>query len=252
MLVVGHPGHELRVHGWLESAKPIVMVLTDGSGHHGTSRLRSTATVLTQAGATAGSVFGRWSDAALYRALLDRDTAFFVALVEELAGAIVHHRVTVVAGDDAEGYNPTHDVCRLIVDAAVALARSPMREPMANLAFMLMDRPGQVGRGHAARSQVVLDDAALERKIAAALDYPEMAGEVAHALKTWGDEAFRVEAFRRVSAGELWAPGDAPPFYEQYGRQQVQAGKYAEVIRYDEHIRPLADALSARTLRQAS
>jgi len=164
----------------------------------------------------------------------------------------VHHRVTVVAGDDAEGYNPTHDVCRLIVDAAVALARSPMREPMANLAFMLMDRPGHVGRGQAARCQVVLDDAALGRKITAAMDYPEMAGEVAHALKTWGDDAFRVEAFRRVSDGELWAPGDAPPFYEQYGRQQVQAGKYADVIRYDEHIRPLADALSARTLRQAS
>lgn len=252
MLVVGHPGHELRVHGWLESAKPVVMVLTDGSGHHGTSRLGSTATVLSQAGATAGSVFGRWPDAALYRAVLDRDTAFFIGLVEELAGAIVHHRVTVVAGDDAEGYNPTHDVCRLIIDAAVALARSPLREPMANLAFALMDRPDQVRRGRAARSQVVLDDAALERKIAAALRYPEMAGEVTYARKTWGDEAFRVEAFRRVSDSELWAPADASPFYEQYGQQQVQAGKYAEVIRYDQHIRPLADALSARALRQAS
>jgi hypothetical protein len=252
MLVVGHPGHELRVHGWLESAKPIVMVLTDGSGHHGTPRLASTSTVLAHAGATAGSVFGRWSDAALYRAVLDRDTALFVGLVEELAAAIVHHHVTVVVGDDAEGYNPTHDVCRMIIDAAVALARVPLREPIANLAFMLMDRPGLVGRGHAARSQVVLDDAALERKIAAALRYPEMAGEVAQARKTWGDEAFRVEAFRRVSDGELWAPEDAPPFYEQYGRQQVRAGKYAEVIRYDQHIRPLADALSARALRQAS
>lgn len=252
MLVVGHPGHELRVHGWLESARPLVMVLTDGSGHHGTSRLGSTATVLTHAGATAGSVFGRWPDAALYRALLDRDTAFFIGLVEELAAAIVQHRVTIVAGDDAEGYNPTHDVCRMVIDAAVALARSPVREPIANLAFALMDRPGQVGPGHGRRSQILLDDAALERKIAAALRYPEMAGEVAYARETWGDEAFRVEAFRRVSAGELWAPGDAPPFYEQYGREQVQAGKYAEVIRYDEHIRPLADALSARSLRQAS
>jgi hypothetical protein len=252
MLVVGHPGHELRVHGWLESARPVAMVLTDGSGHHGRSRLGSTTTVLTDAGATAGSIFGRLSDAALYRAVLDRDTALFVGLVEELAGAIVQHRVTVVAGDDAEGYNPTHDVCRLIIDAAVALARWSQPEPISNLAFMLMDRPGQVGHGPAPRAQVVLDAAALERKMAAALRYPEMAGEVAYARKTWGDEAFRVEAFRRVSDGELWAPGDAPPFYEQYGRQQVQAGKYAEVIRYDEHIRPLAHALSARALRQAS
>jgi len=160
--------------------------------------------------------------------------------------------VTVVAGDDAEGYNPTHDVCRMVVDAAVALARCSQPEPIANLAFMLMDRPGHVGPGHATRVQVALDAAALERKIAAALRYPEMAGEVAYARKTWGDDAFRIEAFRRVSTGELWAPGDAPPFYEQYGRQQVEAGKYAEVIRYDEHIRPLASALTARALRQAS
>ena len=31
-LVIGHPGHELLVHGWLEVARPIVFVFTDGSG----------------------------------------------------------------------------------------------------------------------------------------------------------------------------------------------------------------------------
>nr|MDP9120522.1 hypothetical protein [Acidobacteriota bacterium] len=25
-LVIGHPGHELRVHGWLERARPLVLV----------------------------------------------------------------------------------------------------------------------------------------------------------------------------------------------------------------------------------
>lgn len=29
-LVVAHPGHELRVYGWLEQARPRVFVLTDG------------------------------------------------------------------------------------------------------------------------------------------------------------------------------------------------------------------------------
>jgi hypothetical protein len=253
MLVVGHPGHELRVHGWLESAKPIVMVLTDGSGHRGISRLASTTALLTRAGASAGSVYGRLTDAALYRALLDRDTALFVGLVEELADAIINHRITIVAGDEAEGYNPTHDVCRLIIDAAVAIARSPLRDPIANLSFLLMDRPGKFARtGATPTAQIVLDDSTLERKIAAARRYPEMSGEVEHALTMWGAEAFRVEAFRRVPDGELWGPAEAPPFYEQYGQEQVRAGKYAEVIRYDQHIRPLADALGARALRQAS
>src|SRR5207302_1404403 len=29
-LLVAHPGHELRVHGWLERERPLVFVLTDG------------------------------------------------------------------------------------------------------------------------------------------------------------------------------------------------------------------------------
>ena len=30
-LIVGHPGHELRVHAWLGLARPVVSVLTDGT-----------------------------------------------------------------------------------------------------------------------------------------------------------------------------------------------------------------------------
>ena len=34
-LIVAHPGHELRVHHWMELARPLVLVLTDGSGRQG-------------------------------------------------------------------------------------------------------------------------------------------------------------------------------------------------------------------------
>ena len=46
--------------------------------------------------------------------------------------------------------------------------------------------------------------------------------------------------------------GDAPPDYERYGRQRVEEGVYPEVICYDQHIRPLADLLIARSMREAS
>ena len=69
-LVVAHPGHELRVHGWLEKARPQVFVLTDGSGPTGSSRLRSTTRVLDRAGATAGCIYGRLADRVFYQALL--------------------------------------------------------------------------------------------------------------------------------------------------------------------------------------
>ena len=252
LLVVGHPGHELMVHGWLEAARPLVMVLTDGSGHAGVSRLPSTAALLARAGATPGSIFGRFTDVELYRTLLDHRAAVFADLVEELANAICQHQIAVVAGDDAEGFNPTHDVCRLIVDAAVTTARGRGRS-LVNTAFALMDAPSRRAQQTGASSSILtLTDGALERKLSAALQYPEMAAEVAAALGRFGDEAFRIETFRHVRGCEVWAPGDVPPDYERYGRKRVEEGVYPEVICYDQHMRPLADLLIGRSMREAS
>ena len=253
LLVVGHPGHELRVHGWLSDARPLVLVLTDGSGHGGTPRLSSTTALVEGVGATAGPLFGRFSDALMYQTLLKHHTSVFVDLAVELSELIVRNRIAVVVGDDAEGYNPTHDVCRMLIDAAVEMAQPSLETRVANLAFALMDGPDKsLASGTGRSSQFVLGDQALERKIRAALDYAELADEVRHARATWGDDAFRMETFRHVAPGELWAPVDAPPFYEDYGSGRVRAGAYTEVIRYDQHIRPLADALAARALRRAS
>ena len=198
-------------------------------------------------------MFGRFSDAAMYQALLKRHTSVLVDLAVELSDIIVTNRIRVVVGDDAEGYNPTHDVCRMLIDAAVELAQASIETPIANLAFALMDRPdSDAAPLSGIASRTVLDGDALQRKITAALNYVELADEVRHARSTWGDDAFRMETFRHVAAGELWSPVEAPPFYEGYGSERVRAGAYTEVIRYDQHIRPLADALAARALRRAS
>ena len=54
-LIIGHPGHELRVFNWLEVTRPTVFVITDGSGKEGRSRLASTAQILKQTGAREGA-----------------------------------------------------------------------------------------------------------------------------------------------------------------------------------------------------
>lgn len=240
------------VHGWLEASKPLVVVLTDGSGHAGVSRLPSTAALIARAGATAGPIFGRFPDVEIYRALLANHDAVFADLVDELAALIVDQQIAVVAGDDAEGFNPTHDICRLLIDAAVQRARARTARPILNVAFRLIEAPEDHGSRHAVSTVFELSNPALERKMAAALAYPEMAGEVAAARKRLGDEAFRIESFRHVRDGEIWAPTDRPPYYERYGQKRVDEGAYPEVIYYEQHIRPLADRLHARSLREAS
>lgn len=84
-LVIAHPSHELRVHGWMQKARPRVFVLTDGSGREAQPQLASTTKTLEDVGAQTGSVYGRVSDRDIYNAFLRRDFSFFIGLAEELA-----------------------------------------------------------------------------------------------------------------------------------------------------------------------
>jgi hypothetical protein len=245
-LVVAHPGHELRVYGWLEQARPLVFVLTDGSGGSGVPRLASTVRLLEQTGAEPGDVIGRLSDRDLYDAILTHDHALFAALAAELAGAFVRSRVRFVAGDATDGYHPAHDACRLVTDAAVTIAQGQRGRPITNFAFPITGRPDAAPRDCRPDSLgLLLDDGAFDRKRATAEAYPEMLAEIDAAVAEFGWDAFRREVFFPVEhpAGTV-APAE-PPYYEWYGAEQVRAGRYREVLRHDDHFRPLCRAVWA-------
>ncbi|MDX1997993.1 MAG: hypothetical protein SF066_09765 [Thermoanaerobaculia bacterium] len=238
LLVVAHPGHELRIHGWLCRHRPRTLVFTDGSGSKGEGRLASTAQVLAAAGVEAGAIFGRLSDQELYRLVLDGDYEAFDALAEEIAAEIVATGAVEVVADAAEGFNSGHDVCRLLVNTAVARAEARTGRPVRNLEFLLHGAPDAAAPG---AEHVILDDTELERKFGAAHGYPEMAHEVAEALARFGAEPFRHEVLRPVSYRfDLAGCSDQPPFYELHGEKRVAAGIYSRVLRFREHLEPLA------------
>lgn len=249
-LVIAHPGHELRVHRWLELNRPLVFVLTDGSGNHGVSRLGSSTALLGQAGATAGSIYGRLSDRELYRAILGGDLGLFTALADELAGGLAD--VDVVAGDAVEGYNPGHDVCRLLLNAAVLRLEAEGRR-IANFDFPLVGAPDDCPAENLSGAlSLELDEESLHRKLEAARTYPELAGEVEAALASHGSDRFRVECLRPVRYGLDIAPlVSQPPFYETHGEKRVALGLYGQVIRFQQHLAPLAAGLE-RHVREES
>ena len=265
-LFVAHPGHELCVHGWLETARPRVFVLTDGSGRSGRSRIQSTTKILKQAGAEPGSIYGRLTDAEIYRAILNHDFELFLSITEEFAKALVLDEVELVAGDAIEGFNPAHDVCRLIINAAVEFVRRSWAQAIANRDFLLVGRhdtyPSEL------RERAVwleLSDYAFQRKLEVARDFDELRSEIGAALdgdlqslrnypelsqnlglryNSLGLEAYRFECLRPVEE----KPGcddfaDQPPFYERFGELRVAERDYQSVIRYREHIQPIAAAL---------
>jgi len=249
-LVVGHPGHELRVFHWLEMMRPTVFVLTDGSGSLGQSRLPSTTRILDQVSAAKGSFYGRLTDKEAYRAILDRQIDLFGALVHELAEHFLDEQVEYVAGDAREGYNPSHDVCRLLIDAAVEAASRRSGRRIGNFEFVLTGAPdnfpehggnGATGANGFVRLQ--LDDPAFARKMTAAHCYAELHEEVEDAIAQNRVEAFRLECLRPVTQPESLFARDHKPYYEQHGENRVADGHYREVIRYREHFLPLAEGL---------
>ena len=171
-LVVAHPSHELRVHGWLQTTRPCIFVLTDGSGRAGEPRLHSTTKVLSDVGARPGSVYGRSRDVDVYEALLNHDFSFFIGIAEELADEFSRQKIEYVVGDSAEGYSPTHDACRLLTNAAVEIVRRRGEQQIANFDFAVVGPPDECPAPiHNQAVLVHLDDEAFMQKVAAARAY---------------------------------------------------------------------------------
>jgi hypothetical protein len=219
-------------------------------------------------------IFGRFTDLEIYEAVLGRDFNLFKGLSEELAGALVADGVERVVGDASEGYNTTHDICRLVVNAAVSLARgADGGREIESYDYPVVNRPDHCPEHMRARAVWLhLDEDAFQRKLNAAFEfYPQLAAETEAALKGRGHEAttqhfklegdehaatelrgfdmFRVECLRPVSACD--SPFESEiAFYEQQGERRVNEGFYEQVIRYSQHLAPLADALRENVERK--
>jgi hypothetical protein len=245
-LVVAHPGHELRIHHWLERARPVTLVLTDGSGHGNRGRINSTTTVLDRVGARRGAIYGPLSDRELYRAIVAGEHELFTQLAEELATVLLREGVAYVVGDAVEGVNPGHDVCRLLLNASLLRLRAEGHS-IKNMEFPVEGPPNECPTEDRAEAIFLnLDEKAYQRKVEAARAYPELAVELDRVLGNHNANAFRVECIRPVRYGlDIGGRFSHPCVYEWYGEKQVAAGFYRDVIRFRDHIAPIAAHLES-------
>lgn len=244
LLVIAHPGHELRVHHWCELARPDVAVLTDGSGGSGVSRVHRTTELLTNLHASPTEFYAPLSDRQLYNAVLRGDENLFIDLADQLRRLVVTGGYDYVVGDAPEGAIMGHDVLRGILDAALEAARRETGRTITSYDFTLEAMPGCVEPTLVKRAiQLRLDDAELERKVTAGLAYTELVDEVARALDTFGPEVFATECLRPSLTEAGIAPFDGVAGYERHGEQMVREGRYADVVRHDCHVAPLLAAV---------
>ena len=244
-IVVGHPGHELKMFGWIAEHRPQIHVITDGSGRQGISRLPSTAKLISTLGAKQGEIFGAATDADIYSALLETDIPLFLNLLNCLVDSFLKHGVDFVAGDGSEGFNPTHDICRAVVNTAVEIATEFSGHYIPNYEFCLTEWEQNCADVHDQQClHFRLGNDLLRRKLAAATGYTELTEEVQKAIVARGEEYFRIECLRKVTPLPPVKKLTSKPFYEMFGEQRVAQGEYNSVIRYQQHMLPILEALN--------
>jgi len=238
-LVVTHPGHELFVHAWMEMARPIVFVFTDGTSPGGPC-LPATAEVIERAGARLGPVFGRWTEAGLRLAILKGDHQRFVAMAAELADDLVREDIDCVVGDGAEGLDLAHDVCRLVIDAAVAHA-SRQRPRLKNYE-LLLSAPTVASASHQPQRslRLELDTEAWARKYNATFAYPEPTSDIAYAVDHFGLESLQTECLRPAIPWRMMQPHFTPSYRYESGRSD--RGLPAPIL-FRDRLLPLAESL---------
>jgi len=239
-LIMAHPGHELRVFHWLELNCPHVVILTDGSGGTGKSRLDSSRRLLEAAGATLEEKFGNFEDDDIYRWILEKQTDGLLDFANFLLNAWSLRPPLLVAGDAIEGCETTHDLCRYVINAACEVHFNRTGSRFPNLAFPLLGKPNASGPPAAHDVRLSLDEAAFERKLAAARGYHELKAEVEGALSQFGPAAFMSETLCSADLHEgLESLNSEPPEYEISGEKRVREGRYQHVIRYRQHMLPV-------------
>jgi len=246
LLLVAHPGHELLLHGWLSRTHPTVHVLTDGSGYDQAPRIAQTAELLRESGAKAGSIFGRLTDRQAYAMILNGDAELLVSLVAELAAAIEVQRPDIVVSDAVEGYNPVHDLCRIIAGAAIVMSGADVK----HYEYAVVGHPSESAEGF----RIELDDAAHAAKMEQVRRSAPQLSDAAELLVRYGADAYRREVFSPVADWRALGPHkplDEPPLYERLGAERVAAHRYDQVIRRDRHLVPLRDAVCAALLEHS-
>ena len=247
-LVIGHPGHELRVWAWMRTAKPIVAILTDGSGHGGHARLDLSLGTVCAAKAIPSNWFGVATDQEIYQAIVGGNNGFFLRMSDVLAETLMFWGIEQVAGDAIEGYNPTHDLCRLMLDRAIRIIEAKQKSAIINYEFKLSSHPS-ADFGTANALSMELSPSELAQKLADIKGYAAVAGgtllaEVEQMAEAYGEASFGREYLTPADAeSQLARLEQEKPFYETYGEKRVASGHYELVIRYARHIAPIARAL---------
>lgn len=242
-LIIGHPGHELRAFAFMKKYKPDVYILTDGSGSKNESRLYQSIKIINSLGAKYIDLVKVFKDKDLYDIILNQNLHEFESYRNDLVKVVTENNYDMIVGDALEGFNPTHDICRYLINGIVFGLENPSRQnKILNYDLILDAAPNNVSSNQNQKGlSIELSEEEFEMKYAAAMDYPELKFEVEYAIQEYGKEVFGWESFGFVNNYlEIKNWDSEKPYYEEFGEKRVKEGAYKNIITFENHIKPIA------------
>ena len=239
LLFMGHPGHELLAYKVLKEYRPLVVYLTTGSGNKDNARIHQSVKLVESLGLQVYEPFKPFTDRQVYEYIMHGRFDAFTEAKELIKKLVLEKQVGRIMGDALEGFNPSHDLCRYLINATVKdLEETCWLENYYFLQDQLLLNDDQLTPQDSSFS---LTDHELEAKLAACLDYEELKFEVNRFMEKYGTDFFRNEYFKRIqNPDQIVNWESATPFYETHGKKRVAEGVYKEALLFEEHMKPLA------------
>lgn len=243
LLFIGHPGHELLAHKFLSVYKPDVVFLTNGSGGVNKSRVHSSIRLIESLGLKAHFPFEPYTDRQIYNLIQSNTVAEFLKLKLTLKNFIIKNNYKIIVGDALEGFNPSHDLCRYLINSIITELGT--NHKIDNYEFFQEDISQNIS-GIRNEDDIIikLNDNDFEEKVKAYTEYSEIKFEVDKFLALYDKELFTLEYFRKVTDSKnIIGWKTETPYYEEFGKKRVKDGLYKELITFEDHMKVLANNL---------
>ena len=242
-LIIGHPGHELRAFKFIKDFKPDVFIITDGSGSSNVSRIDNSIKIIESLGARYIKLFEPIPDKKIYTLIREGNISEIYKIKKILYDEFTNTSYDFIIGDSLEGFNPSHDLCRYLINSIVKDCKIKLNRTIPNYSFDLDKAPIEIN-SYDISILFELNELELEQKVNLAINYPELKFEVDKVLKLYGKESFKFEYYNKVSnPNSITNWDEIIPKYESYGKERVKNGLYAEVIEFEKHMKPIALSL---------
>lgn len=257
-MVFAHPAHELFVFGSVLRFQPDILFLSRGYRTGSLSGNESLQQVLQEFGFRGRVTVLPHEEGEIFARYLCGDFTWFAKLRDQVADWLSGVRPGTLFSDAYEHYNSAHDLCPLIVEAAVRkLPFRPERRlefPMAVYSLSHAQSNRYAGRqttwsrhflspSSLAAKRAIWDQVRAE---AQQVDVPFRDGP-AEITDAWPQERFATEYYQLTPHDREF---DLPPSdicwadYDDRGRARVREGRAKQAITFAEHFVPLAQALT--------